>query len=310
MIIRLLSPTLFILILCLNTLRINAQVAKVSDSLKSVRSQSLEKNKKVLDTVMFQDFKGDINFLVRSISKNDSSGYALKDQKKAKISDSLWLKELYDSSRFEEVYGSIVNEEIKLAEYEELPTELLKKRLEQLNAKTPLNVTYNPSLERLIKHYLKTRRVSMSKLMALSDYFFPMFEEEFDKYDLPLEIKYLAVVESALNPLAKSRVGAKGLWQFMFTTGKIYGLEVSSYVDERADPKRATTAAAKYLKSLYKIFDDWDLALAAYNSGPGNVSKAIRRSGGETNYWKIRNRLPRETAGYVPAFLATMYIFE
>jgi membrane-bound lytic murein transglycosylase D len=310
MIIRLLSPTLFILILCLNTLRINAQVAKVSDSLKSVRSQSLEKNKKVLDTVMFQDFKGDINFLVRSISKNDSLGYALKDQKKAKISDSLWLKELYDSSRFEEVYGSIVNEEIKLAEYEELPTELLKKRLEQLNAKTPFNVTYNPSLERLIKHYLKTRRVSMSKLMALSDYFFPMFEEEFDKYDLPLEIKYLAVVESALNPLAKSRVGAKGLWQFMFTTGKIYGLEVSSYVDERADPKRATTAAAKYLKSLYKIFDDWDLALAAYNSGPGNVSKAIRRSGGETNYWKIRNRLPRETAGYVPAFLATMYIFE
>ena len=127
---------------------------------------------------------------------------------------------------------------------------------------------------------------------------------------MPLEIKYLAVVESALNPSAKSRVGAKGLWQFMFTTGKIYGLEVSSYVDERSDPALATAAAAKYLKSLYKIFDDWDLALAAYNSGPGNVSKAIRRSGGETNYWKIRNKLPRETASYVPAFLATMYIFE
>ncbi|RZP18685.1 MAG: lytic transglycosylase, partial [Flavobacteriales bacterium] len=154
---------------------------------------------------MFQDFKGDINFSMLSISKSDSLGYSLKDQKKVKISDSLWLKELYDSSRFEEVYGSIVNEDIKLAEYEELPTELLKKRLEHLNAKTPFNVTYNPSLERLIKHYLKTRRVSMSKLMALSDYFFPMFEEEFDKYDLPLEIKYLAVVESALNPLAKSR---------------------------------------------------------------------------------------------------------
>ena len=222
----------------------------------------------------------------------------------------MWLKELYDSTRFEEVFGSITSEEIEFTEYEDLPTELLKHRLEQLDAKTPFDISYNPSLERLIKHYLKTRRTSMSRLMALSDYFFPMFEEEFDKYDLPLEIKYLAVVESALNPSAKSRVGAKGLWQFMFTTGKIYGLEVSSYVDERSDPAMATAAAAKYLKSLYKIFDDWDLALAAYNSGPGNVSKAIRRSGGETNYWKIRNKLPRETAGYVPAFLATMYIFE
>ena len=117
-------------------------------------------------------------------------------------------------------------------------------------------------------------------------------------------------MESALVPTAKSRVGATGLWQFMFATGKMFGLDVNSYVDDRSDPIKATEAACKYLKSLNKSFNDWDLALAAYNSGPGNVSKAIRRSGGYTNYWNIRNNLPRETAGYLPAFLATMYIFE
>ena len=137
-----------------------------------------------------------------------------------------------------------------------------------------------------------------------------MFEEVLDKHNLPLEIKYLAVVESALKPRAKSRVGATGLWQFMFATGKQYGLEVSSYVDERCDPLRSTNAAAKYLASLYKTFGDWDLALAAYNSGPGNVTKAIRRSGGYQNYWNIRPFLPSETAGYLPAFLATFYLFE
>src|SRR5690606_24871024 len=146
--------------------------------------------------------------------------------------------------------------------------------------------------------------------MGLSHFYFPMFEYEFDKHNVPLEIKYLAIVESALKPRAKSRVGATGLWQFMFGTGKEYGLNVSSYVDERSDPVKSSVAASQYLARLYKIFGDWDLALAAYNSGPGNVSKAIRRSGGYENYWNIRPHLPRETAGYLPAFLATMYIFE
>ena len=150
----------------------------------------------------------------------------------------------------------------------------------------------------------------MGRLMALSDYYFPMFEETLDRHNLPLEMKYLAIVESALNPRAQSRVGATGLWQFMFSTGKMFGLDVNSYVDERSDPILATDAASKYLNSLYKSLGDWDLALAAYNSGPGNVAKAIRRSGGYKNYWNIRPHLPRETAGYVPAFLATMYIFE
>lgn len=227
--------------------------------------------------------------------------------------DSLWKKELYNSELFEEMYATITDFEEETEEevvYEELTTELLKERLVELNARTPFNVEYNPSLERIIKVYLKNRRKSLQRIMNLSNYYFPMFEEELDRHNLPMELKYLAIVESALNPRARSRVGATGLWQFMYPTGKMFGMDVTSFVDERSDPLRATESAAKYLSSLNSVFKDWDLALAAYNSGPGNVSKAIRRSGGSKNYWNIRHNLPRETAGYVPAFLATMYIFE
>lgn len=242
----------------------------------------------------------------------DSAIYNLKDLAIARVKDSLWLQEVYGSSLFEEMYDFIVNENIDELEvtYEELSTEVLKQRLEELNARTPFQVEYNASLESIIKHYLKNRRKSLEQIMARSNYYFPMFEEVLDRHDLPLEIKYLAIVESALNPRAKSRMGATGLWQFMFTTGKMFGLDVSSYVDERSDPLPATEAASSYLKSLNNSFNDWNLALAAYNCGPGNVSKAIRRSGGATDYWELRRFLPRETAGYVPAFLATMYIFE
>lgn len=192
----------------------------------------------------------------------------------------------------------------------ELSTEVLKQRLAELDARTPFHVTYNANLEKLINHYLKTRGKALANLMAKSKYYFPLFEEKLAKYDIPLEIKYLAIVESALRPKARSRVGATGLWQFMYQTGKQYDLDVSSYVDERQDPFLATEAACQYLSDLYDIFSDWDLALAAYNSGPGNVTKAIRRSGGNTNYWNIRPFLPRETAGYLPIFYATYYLFE
>ncbi len=257
-----------------------------------------------------QDSKEYYNTTAEKTTGIDSLGIHLQDHSFARKVDSLWMNELYSSSRFEEIYGSVVNQNYEPVEYEELPTELLKERLEELNTRTPFNVEYNRILESIIKNFLKNRRKTMGKLIALSDYYFPMFEQELDRHDLPLELKYLAVVESALVPTAKSRSGAKGLWQFMYATGKIYDLEVNSYVDERADPTRATEAASKYLKSLYSSFNDWELAMAAYNSGPGNVSKAIRRSGGQRNFWKIRNKLPRETAGYVPIFLATMYIFE
>ena len=193
---------------------------------------------------------------------------------------------------------------------EEFTSDLLKERLESLNLTTPFNVEYNATVERFIRLYLKTRKDGISDLMDKAKYYFPIFEERLDKYNLPLEIKYLAIVESALEPNSRSHVGAKGLWQFMYNTGKQYGLNVTSYVDERSDPIKATEAACKYLESLYATFNDWDLALAAYNSGPGNVSKAIRRSGGLRNYWNIRQYLPAETRGYLPAFYATFYIFE
>ena len=193
---------------------------------------------------------------------------------------------------------------------EDLSTDLLKERIAHLDSQTPFNFEYNPSLEKIIKHYLKNRQQTLANLMGKAKYYFPMFEEHLAKYDIPLELKYLAIVESALKANATSRVGAKGLWQFMYGTGREYDLKVSSYVDERSDPLKATEAACRYLSKLHGIFDDWDLALAAYNSGPGNVNKAIRRAGGQKNYWNIRHYLPRETAGYLPAFYATYYIFE
>lgn len=234
----------------------------------------------------------------------------LEDLPEAAELDQKWLEELYSNALYDTIYKSVTELTYEPVDYPELSTDTLKARLARLNARTPFNVEYNPSLESVIKRYLKHRRTSLERLMGLSHFYFPMFEAEFDNYNIPLEMKYLSIVESALKPKARSRVGATGLWQFMFATGKEYDLDVSSYVDERSDPISSTSAAAKYLSRLYKIFGDWDLALAAYNSGPGNVNKAIRRSGGYKNYWNIRPNLPRETAGYVPAFLATMYIFE
>ena len=234
----------------------------------------------------------------------------LEDNQIASAYDEKWLEELYGNTLFDTIYESVADIKFEEIDLPELPTDTLKARLHKLSAKTPFNIEYNPGLESVIKSYLKNRRNTMQRLMALSEYYFPLFEKELDNMDVPLEIKYLAIVESALKPRAKSRVGATGLWQFMYPTGKMYGLNVTSYVDERSDPIKSTIAASKYLAKLYEIFGDWDLALAAYNSGPGNVNKAIRRSGGYQNYWNLRPHLPRETAGYLPAFLATMYIFE
>ncbi|MCK0144129.1 LysM peptidoglycan-binding domain-containing protein [Arenibacter sp. F26102] len=237
--------------------------------------------------------------------------YDLKDHPQAAKFDSLWMKELYDSSSlFDSIYQDITTLEIDSVYHFNVDTDTLKARLEILNQKTPFNIVYNPSLENVIRYFLTRKRDMMSRMLTISQFYFPLFEQELDVQNVPLELKYLAIVESALNPRARSRVGATGLWQFMYGTGKMYDLDVSSYVDERSDPINSTKAASLYLKKLHGIFNDWDLALAAYNSGPGNVNKAIRRSGGYKNYWNIRRNLPRETAGYVPAFLATMYIFE
>ncbi|MGZ9677260.1 LysM peptidoglycan-binding domain-containing protein [Flavobacterium sp. GNP001] len=224
--------------------------------------------------------------------------------------DSLWMRELTNLDLYNTISNDIQNGNFDQKIDFELPTELLKKRLAAMDAKSPFNIEYNIGLENIIKSFLKNRKRSFERLMAVSEYYFPLFEEALARKNVPLEIKYLAVVESALNPKAVSRMGATGLWQFMYQTGKQYGLKIDSYVDERSDPLKASEAAANYMTNMFKIFGDWDLVLASYNSGPGNVAKAIRRSGGQQNYWNIRKNLPKETQGYVPAFLATMYIYE
>ena len=247
-------------------------------------------------------------------SKKDSikpvvSEHFFTDKDLSKI-DSLVLETQYRSPLSDNLDYVLKGLEAKSAPVDKIPTDLLKERIAHLDNTTPFFISYNPILENVINSYLKYRRKYYPRLMAKAAYYFPMFEKYLDQYDIPLEMKYLAIVESALDPRARSRVGARGLWQFMYLTGRQYKLTVSSYVDERQDPIKATIAACQYLSDLYDIFGDWDLALAAYNSGPGNVSKAIKRSGGYRNYWNLRPYLPRETAGYVPAFYATMYIFK
>ena len=180
-------------------------------------------------------------------------------------------------------------------------------RIQHLDTKTPIDLVYNPYVKQYINVYTKQRRQQMSRMMGLAAYYFPVFEEVLDQFNLPLELKYLALVESALNPKAKSWAGATGLWQFMYNTGKEYNLKVSSYVDERMDPYRATVAACEFFEKSYSVYGDWSLVLASYNSGRGNVNKAIRRSGGKRNYWQIRRFLPKETRSYVPAFIAVCY---
>jgi membrane-bound lytic murein transglycosylase D len=192
-------------------------------------------------------------------------------------------------------------------EIPEYPDSIYAQRLAVLNAATPMNLDYNKYVAGFIDLYVNRRRGVTSRALGLAELYYPMFEEMLDQFDIPLELKHLAVVESALNPTAKSRVGASGLWQFMYRTGKIYDLEVTSYVDDRSDPYKSTVAACRYMQFLYGMYGDWNLVLAAYNSGPGNVNKAIRRSGGHKDYWKIRPYLPRETRGYVPAFIAVNY---
>lgn len=189
------------------------------------------------------------------------------------------------------------------------PEAAYQDRLAHLDGHTPFELTYNAVVRSYIDLYAIRKREMTSRMLGLADLYFPVFEEYLDRYDMPLELKYLAVVESALNPAARSRAGAVGLWQFMLPTGRMYGLEATSYVDERHDVHQSTEAACRYLKHLYGLYGNWELALAAYNCGPGNVNKAIRRSGGEKNYWSIYDHLPRETRGYVPAFIAVNYVF-
>ena len=186
------------------------------------------------------------------------------------------------------------------------PESEYKMRLSNIPAVIPM--TYNETVRKCIDTYAVKLRKNLRYIMGMADYYFPMIEQILDVNGLPLELKYLAVVESALNPIAQSRVGASGLWQFMLPTGKIHGLEINSLIDERLDPERATEAACNYFRDMYTLYGDWHLVLAAYNCGPGNVNKAIRRAGGHKDFWKIFPYLPRETRSYVPLYIAAAYI--
>ncbi|MHC1777502.1 MAG: LysM peptidoglycan-binding domain-containing protein [Lentimicrobium sp.] len=183
-------------------------------------------------------------------------------------------------------------------------------RIKKLDAATTIDLTYNQYVRDYIELYAMKKRALTERVMGLAQIYFPLFEEHLDRYNMPLELKYLAIVESALNPVAKSPVGASGLWQFMYGTGKAYDLNVTSLVDDRRDPIKSTIAACQHMNDLYKMYHDWLLVLAAYNSGAGNVNKAIRRSGGKMNFWQIRPFLPLETRGYVPAFIAVNYVMS
>lgn len=173
-----------------------------------------------------------------------------------------------------------------------------------------IELPYNAVVRQYIDLYTTRLRTSVSYMLGVANFYFPIFEEALDAYDMPLELKYLPIIESSLNPSAVSKAGAAGLWQFMIVTGKMYGLECNSLVDERRDPVKSTWAAVRYLKELYGIYNDWTLAIAAYNCGPGTINKAIKRNNGKTDYWDLYYSLPKETRGYVPSFIAANYVMN
>ncbi|MFO7878797.1 MAG: transglycosylase SLT domain-containing protein [Bacteroidales bacterium] len=245
-----------------------------------------------------------------SLADNDSIKLKLADSLKTK-DVMAWVNRL-DSLANQHYcfrYDSIITGSFeKDSLITQLPDSVYKARIEKLYS--PVDLSYNPEVKRNIEFYMGRSHNLVPRMLALSKYYFPMFEEIMDQHNIPYEMKYLAVIESALNPEAVSRVGATGLWQFMYRTGNFVGLEINSYVDERRDPIRSTHAACEYLNALDSMYNDWVLALAAYNCGPGNVNRAIRRAGGTGNFWDIYNYLPRETRNYVPAFIAVNYLFE
>ena len=258
-------------------------------------------------------------FLITSVVCNSLDAQTLKSSRDSTLElqaddpiaaalDSLAYMKLFETTRFGGEFGRPGNFGFAPDSIPVYPPEVIAERIAKMDAQSPFKLVYNKEVQAYISMYSERKREQVSRMIGLSELYFPMFEEALSKHKMPLELKYLAIVESALNPAARSRVGAQGLWQFMYATGKLFKLDVSSYVDERCDPIQSTEAACLYMKYLYSIYKDWSLVLAAYNSGPGNVNKAIRRSGGKTNYWDLRPYLPRETAGYVPAFIAAAYI--
>lgn len=242
-------------------------------------SNSTTKDTLSINPIVFDDFKTNLDSLIQ-----------------------LW----YVKNTIKTDYNSINNDSISVIP--EFTDTIYIERLQ--NIPSIINLSYNKIVRNYIHVYTKQRRESVGAMIGMSDYYFPKIEEIFESYGIPTELKYMAVIESALNPRAVSRVGATGMWQFMYGTARMYDLTINSYVDERYDPIKSTHSAALFMKDLYSMFNDWTLVIAAYNCGPGNVNKAIRRSGGKRDFWQIFYHLPRETRGYVPAYIAAAYTFN
>ena len=218
------------------------------------------------------------------------------------------IDSLVNSWYMKNVFEMPTGDQQDSAEIVSIPDSIYIQRLQAIDSYVDLS--FNKTVKNFIELYTQRRRDQVEMMLGLANFYFPIFEEALDKYNLPMELKYMAIIESALNPAARSRANAVGLWQFMYGTGRMLKLEIGTYVDERQDPVKSTEAAARYLSDLYKIYKNWHLVIAAYNCGPGNVNKAIRRSGGARDYWSIYYRLPRETRGYVPAFIAAAYVMN
>lgn len=236
----------------------------------------------------------------------------IRDSQILRTIDSMTNSKFYDNRFFDlsPMYTRPSGDQVDLGEIPYFPDSVYAARIETLNKQTTIELTYNKEVKNYIHLYANKKRNLTARMLGLGEIYFPMFEEALDRFNMPLEIKYLAIVESALNPAAGSHMGAKGLWQFMYGTGKVYDLQVTSLVDDRYDPIKSTIAACEHLTDLYEIYGDWSLVLAAYNSGAGNVNRAIRRAGGTKNYWAVWAFLPRETRGYVPAFIAVNYVMN
>ena len=274
----------------------NTELKKTIDSLKQV-IEGLEKNLEEISNTVPQEPEAEDPF--ESLLKVSREDYSLE------VSDSL-LREWYMDNGNDFKYDEYNLDSVKLAS--DIPDEVYIERLRAMNSFIPL--PYNDIVRNYIVLYTSKRKTMMSRVLGQCSFYMPIFEETFNRYKLPEELKALAIIESAFNPTAESRAGARGMWQFMYTAGKRYGLRINSFVDERFNFLKETEAAAQYLRDHYAIFGDWSLTIASYNCGAGNVMKAMRRSGGKKDFWDIYPYLPRETRGYVPAFVAALYTLK
>ena len=277
----------------------NIQLKTLIDSLR----QELDKTRAELEYT--DSLASELIILYEDSEVKNHNGIAPEDYT-AEVSDSLlnvWYLQNLISQSDEDYYDM---DSVKFES--NVPDSVYIERIRQMNSF--ITLPYNSIVKNHIIKYSEKMPNTIGKILGLCDYYMPYFDEIFNKYDMPEELKAMAVIESAMNPLAVSRAGAKGMWQFMYSTAKIYGLHIDSFVDERLDPYKAAEAAAQYLQDSYEIFGDWNLAIASYNCGAGNVNRAIRRSGGSRAFWDIYPYLPRETRGYVPAFVGALYTMK